>query len=66
MHVEVEAYDKNSAEDKMIDEYLTNSHSAYGDIEVKFVDEKEVTSAWSSSWLGYVFYYSLFSSTHWS
>jgi hypothetical protein len=45
MHVEVEAYDKNSAEDKMIDEYLTNSHSAYGDIEVKFVDEKEVTSA---------------------
>ena len=45
MHVEVEAYDKNSAEDKMIDEYLTNSNSAYGDIEVKFVDEKEVTSA---------------------
>lgn len=45
MHVEVEAYDKNSAEDKMIDEYLTNSRSAYGDIEVKFVDEKEVTSA---------------------
>jgi len=45
MHVEVEAYDKNSAEDKMIDEYLTNSHTAHGDIEVKFIDAKEVTSA---------------------
>ena len=43
MHVEVEAYDKNSAEDKMIDEYLTNSHSAYGDIEVKFTDKRTLT-----------------------
>ena len=45
MEIETEAESDKEAEDKMIDEYLTNSHSAYGDIEVKFVDEKEVTSA---------------------
>ena len=45
MEIETEAESDKEAEDKMIDFYLTNSHSAYGDIEVKFVDEKEVTSA---------------------
>ena len=45
MDVEVEAENENEAEYKMIDFYLTNSNTCVGDIEVKFIDEKEVTSA---------------------
>ena len=43
MEIETEAESDKEAEDKMIDFYLTNSHSAYGDIEVKFTDKRTLT-----------------------
>jgi hypothetical protein len=43
MEIETEAESDKEAEDKMIDFYLTNSHTAYGDIEVKFTDKRTLT-----------------------
>jgi hypothetical protein len=43
MVIEAEAENDKEAEDKMIDFYLTNSHTCHGDIEVKFINKRKLT-----------------------
>ena len=43
MEVETEAESDKEAEDKMIDFYLTNSHTVQGDISVQFMSKRKLT-----------------------